>query len=81
MEEKIYFLPGDVVTLRQAIPYKPTMLVVKKETKIINPRKTTKVEGLAGGKEDFLRGIKCRWFTSTGELQEAVFNTKDLIKL
>ena len=74
MEEKIYFLPGDVVTLRQAIPYKPTMIVVKKETKIISPRKSA-------GKEDCLKGIKCRWFTSTGELQEAVFNTKDLIKL
>ena len=81
MEEKIYFLPGDVVTLRQSIPYKPTMIVVKKETKIISPRKSTGIEGFTGGKEDCLKGIKCRWFTSTGELQEAVFNTKDLIKL
>jgi uncharacterized protein YodC (DUF2158 family) len=30
-------------------------------------------------REDFLIGIKCRWFTETGELQEAIFNTKDLV--
>jgi hypothetical protein len=32
-------------------------------------------------KEASLRGIKCRWFTKNNELQEAIFNTKDLIKL
>ena len=67
--DKTYFLPGDVVTLRQNIPNKPIMIVIKKETSFIK-------------KEDnnILRGIKCRWFTSTGELQESTFNTKDLIK-
>jgi uncharacterized protein YodC (DUF2158 family) len=30
-------------------------------------------------REDFLIGIKCRWFTSDGYLQEAIFNTKDLV--
>ncbi len=68
--EKTYFLPGDVVTLRQNIPNKPIMVVVKKETSFIK-------------KEDnnILRGIRCRWFTSTGELQESTFNTKDLQKV
>jgi hypothetical protein len=28
---------------------------------------------------ELLRGIKCRWFTKDGFLQEAVFSTKDLI--
>lgn len=67
--DKTYFLPGDVVTLRQNIPNKPIMIVIKKETSFIK-------------KEDnnILRGIRCRWFTSTGELQESTFNTKDLIK-
>ena len=67
--DKTYFLPGDVVTLRQNIPNKPIMVVVKKETSFIK-------------KEDnnILRGIRCRWFTSTCELQESTFNTKDLIK-
>lgn len=68
---KLYFLPGDVVTLRQNIPNKPTMIVVKKVTKSI------KTESLKG---DFFQGILCRWFTSQGVLQEAIFNTKDLLK-
>lgn len=69
--EKQYFLPGDVVTLKQKITNSPTMLVVKKVTKYI------KTESIRG---DFLQGILCRWFTTDGFLQEAVFNTKDLIK-
>lgn len=69
---KQFFLPGDTVTIRQDIPNKPIMLVVKKITK------TIRTESLKG---DFFQGILCRWFTTTGELQEAPFNTKDLIKL
>nr|DAN43727.1 MAG TPA: putative small protein [Caudoviricetes sp.] len=80
MEEKIYFLPGDVVTLRQAIPYKPTMIVVKKENKIARPIKGVTLQE-DRKREDSLKGIKCRWFTTEGLLQEAVFNTKDLIKI
>lgn len=72
VEQKQFFLPGDVVTLRQDIPNKPTMLVVKKITKIIN---TKTLQGT------FFQGILCRWFTTLGELQEAAYNTKDLIKL
>lgn len=70
--DKTYFLPGELVTLKQDIPNKPTMLVVKKETLIFKHSDT---------KEPILRGIKCRWFTDTKQLQEAVFNTKDLIKI
>ena len=73
MEEKVYFLPGDVVTLKQDLPNKPIMLVVQKENYSIRPK----------GREDdksSLKGIKCRWFTADGTLQEATFNTKDLIK-
>ena len=81
MEEKIYFLPGDVVTLHQAIPYKPTMIVVKRENKIARPIKGVKLQEDGNKREDGLKGIKCRWFTTEGLLQEAVFNTKDLIKI
>ena len=70
-DNKQFFLPGNVVTLRQDIPNKPTMIVVKKVTK------TIRTETLKG---DFFQGILCRWFTTQGLLQEAVFNTKDLIK-
>ena len=71
--DKIFFMPGDVVTLKQDIPNKPTMLVLKKETYIFKNK--------TDNKEPILKGIKCRWFTTTGEMQEAIFNTKDLVKI
>lgn len=68
---QIYFVPGDLVTLRQEIPNKPIMIVVKKETSLFK----NNIED----KKNVLKGIRCRWFTVSGELQEAVWNTKDLI--
>lgn len=70
MENDKYFMPGDLVQVRQDIPNKPTMMVLKKEIYIFK-----------NDKEPSLKGIKCRWFTTNGQLQEAIFNTKDLIKL
>ena len=78
METKILFLPGDRVTLRQDIPNKPIMYVVRKVTKTItfgNTKDNTQT------KNDYFQGIFCRWFTDSGLIQEAAFNTKDLIKL
>lgn len=72
MEEKIYFMPGDIVTVKQDIPNRPIMIVLKAVTSIFK----NKLD-----KKDILKGILCRWFTSNGELQEAVFNTKDLVKV
>lgn len=72
IEEKIYFMPGDIVTIKQNIPNRPTMLVIKKEVNIFKNKDE---------KEPILRGIKCRWFTTQLQMQEAIFNTKDLIKL
>lgn len=69
-EEKIYFTPGMVVTIRQDIPNKPKMLVVRKKALM-----------LKGEDEKSLQGIICRWFTKDGFIQEAVFNTKDLQKI
>ena len=74
MEEKVFYLPGEVVTLRQDIPYKPKMIVVKKETMTFRPSKDEK-------RVDYFIGIRCRWFSTEGVLQEAVFNTKDLLKV
>ena len=68
MEDTVFYHPGDIVQLKQDIPNKPLRIVVKKETALIkNSEKNT------------LRGIRCRWFTTTGELQESIWNTKDLI--
>jgi uncharacterized protein YodC (DUF2158 family) len=44
------------------------MLVVKKVNSIMNRE----------DKDGVLRGIRCRWFTKDGFLQEEIFNTKDL---
>lgn len=63
--DKIYFVPGDLVTIKHALTNKPIMLVKSKETKVIK------------GDESF-KGMRCVWFTTTHELQEAVFSTKDL---
>ena len=75
MEDKQFLNPGELVTLKQDIPNKPTMIVVKKETSVFKHQK--KIDD----KRPILIGIKCRWFTKDGELQEAIFSTKDLIKL
>lgn len=73
-ETNIFFNPGDVVQLKQDIPYKPKMVVIKKITSIFkhDPKKQEDKKGP-------LRGIKCMWFTTEGLYQENVFNTKDLI--
>ena len=71
MEDKMMFFPGDLVTLRQELPNKPVMVVVRKESAIFRDENKT----------NSLKGIRCRWFTVNNELQEAVWNTKDLIKL
>lgn len=73
MENNIFFSPGDIVELRQDIPNKPKMIVVKKVASIFRHD----VKNF-DDKKATLKGIKCIWFTSNGELQEYVFNTKDL---
>ena len=70
-EEKTFFKPGDIVTLRQDIPNKPKMVVVRKETTIFKD----------SYQNTQLRGIRCRWFSHDGALQEATWNTKDLIRI
>lgn len=76
MEEKIFLNPGEIVTLKQDIPNKPVMMVVKKETSVFKHDSKR-----LNDKKPILIGIRCRWFTTTGELQEATFSTKDLIKI
>lgn len=71
MEDKTLFFPGDLVSLRQDLPNKPVMIVVRKESTIFRDE----------AKTNSLKGIRCRWFTTDNVLQEAVWNTKDLIKL
>lgn len=72
--DKIYFMPGDLVIVRQEIENRPVMIVKGKETNRFTPNKED-----AG--KDFLAGIRCIWFDKEQRLQEAVFNTKDLQKI
>lgn len=71
LEDKTYFNAGQIVELKQDIPNKPVMYVVKKETSVFKHDQKK-------DKKPILIGIRCRWFTTTGELQEAIFNTKDI---
>lgn len=71
MDDKVYFVPGELVTIRQELPNKPTMLVVGKETMAFK----------VADKAEQFKGMRCRWFTTSGQMQEAVFSTKDLIKV
>lgn len=65
-EDKIYFKPGDCVTLKQnKVMHSPVMLVLRKEAALFKDSPS-------------LKGLRCRWFTDSGLLQEAVFNTRDL---
>lgn len=73
MEETQYFNPGQVVELKQDIPNKPKMIVVRKETSLFKHDSKR-----ASDKKPILMGIRCRWFTTDGTLQEAIFNTKDI---
>lgn len=76
MDDKIFLNPGEIVTLKQDIPNKPLMIVVRKETSVFKHDNKR-----LSDKKPILIGIRCRWFTTTGELQEATFSTKDLIKV
>jgi hypothetical protein len=68
-EEKIFFTAGDIVTLRQEIPYVPIMVVRSVDKATVH------------GEKPMLFGITCFWFTSSGEFQEKRFNTKDLVHI
>ena len=50
-KNKIYFLPGDLVTVRQELLHKPTMYVIKKVVKNFN------IENITNG---YFQGILCR---------------------
>lgn len=55
MEEKIYFAPGDLVQLRQNLPNKPIMMVVRKETALVKQKSEFSIETT---KTIFI-GIRC----------------------
>ena len=72
MEEKTYFYTGDEVQIKQNLDFKPTMVV--KEI-----AKSSYKKGDA--KSPVLRGIRCFWYDANMSYNEALFSSKDLIKL
>ena len=69
----VYFNAGDIVMVKHAIDNRPKMLVVDKVSRSMVNKE--------GDKETTFIGIKCRWFSEDGKLQEAIFSTKDLMHI
>lgn len=71
LEEKVYFTPGDTVRCTK-VSNAPEMYVIRKKSLTFKDQ---------DNKDKTLQGIICRWFTTNGLMQEAVFNTKDIQKI
>ena len=66
--EKLFFQPGMRVRCTK-VSNSPEMYVLHKKELVFKDKED---------KSKILQGMVCRWFTSNGLLQEAVFNTKDI---
>ena len=73
-ETRVYFNPGDIVTVRHDVENKPQMWVIEKSVRSMYNKETNE-------KENIFLGIKCRWFDKNQVMQEGLFSTKDLLKL
>jgi hypothetical protein len=71
MRQMIYFHSGELVKLKQDLPNKPVMMVVR----VVKSRLKAKEDEK---KSNMFLGIKCCWFTEGGLYQEQIFNSKDL---
>ena len=69
-DDKIYFVPGNLVKLKHNLPNSPVMMVTEIKRNYIKNTQNP---------NNLLKGIKVRWFTDNGFLQEATFSTKDLV--
>lgn len=67
--DKVYFVPGDVVTIKHDIANKPEMLVQTVDKSTIHSDK------------GILLGVTCIWFSKDMVLQKNRFSTKDIKKV
>lgn len=68
---KIFYVPGDVVQVRhKQLKNRPVMYIVEKVTRSFNRQDGETINSFLG--------MKCRWFSTTGELCEGIFSSKDL---
>lgn len=63
--EKVFFSEGDIVRVKHELSNRPTMLVQKIDKTIMDSKPR-------------LLGVTCVWFTTTGQLQQHRFSTKDI---
>lgn len=69
--DRVFFNPGDIVTVRHDLENKPKMYVIEKVTRSLLNKES-------GAKETMFLGIRCRWFDKNSVLHEEIFSTKDL---
>ena len=80
MSDKIFYHAGEVVRIKQDI-HKPEMVVkgIKKTLIRTEKRKVGQTQNKEPNRDSgVLLGVECYWFTSAGEYQSGLFNTKDL---
>jgi len=70
-EAVIYYAPGQLVRVRHEVENRPIMWIVEKSSRNMRNPNTNEVEPV-------FQGMKCRWFDTNMNLQESIFNTKDL---
>lgn len=71
MEEKVFFVPGDIVIVKhEKLENRPVMLIKEKVEKTIRDR-----DGATGS---LFLGMRCIWYDKNQVLHEAIFSTKDL---
>ena len=70
MDDKIFYNPGDIVTIKHDLDNKPIMFIIKKEKRHI-----------VGEQEESFIGFTCGWFDKNNQWNTAIFSTKDLIKI
>lgn len=72
-KDKVFFIPGDVVTVRHKIANKPDMIIEGKKYMIITDKR------VSNEPIQILKGMTCYWFDKNERLQRETFSTKDLI--
>lgn len=72
VESKVYFQPGDIVTVSKKLDNKPIMMVLRKKSYTIKDSITD---------NKLLLGIECGWFNKNQDFCTRTFSTKDLQKV
>lgn len=72
-ELRVFYSPGELVTIRHDLENKPVMLVKEKVERSFKDKD--------GNTNTTFVGIKVQWFDKNQVLREAIFSTKDLMHI